>query len=62
MFETLRLGPGLRHGELAALAWDEVDLREGTVKVRRNLTAPGNFGPPKTQAGYRTVTLLGPAI
>lgn len=53
---------GIRHGELAALAWDEVDLKEGTVKVRRNLTALGTFGPPKTQAGYRTVTLLEPAI
>lgn len=53
---------GLRHGELAALAWEDVDLEAGTVSVCRNLTIIGTFGPPKTDAGYRTIKLLEPAL
>lgn len=53
---------GVRHGELAALAWEDVDLEAGTVNICRNLTAIGMFGPPKTAAGRRTITLLEPAL
>ena len=53
---------GLRHGELAALAWENIDLMAGTVNVKRNLNVLGMFGPPKTEAGIRTVALLQPAI
>jgi len=52
---------GVRHGELTALAWEDV-AENGTVHIRRNLTALGTFGPPKTEAGNRTITLLEPAI
>lgn len=34
----------------------------GTVSVRRNLTILGTFGPPKTDAGIRTIKLLAPAL
>ncbi len=40
---------GLRHGELAALAWEDVDLEKGIVNVRRNLTILDMFGPPKNK-------------
>lgn len=53
---------GLRHGELAALAWEDIDLEAGTVAVGRNLTILNTFGPPKTEAGTRTLTLLAPAL
>ncbi|AVR04050.1 tyrosine-type recombinase/integrase [Pluralibacter gergoviae] len=53
---------GLRHGELAALAWEDVNFEEGTVEVRRNLTGIGTFGPPKTDAGIRKIKLLEPAL
>ncbi|MDI9222078.1 DUF3596 domain-containing protein [Pantoea sp. EA-12] len=53
---------GLRHGELAALAWEDVDLDRGVIHIRRNLTSVKQFGPPKTNAGIRTVHLLKPAI
>lgn len=53
---------GLRHGELAALAWEYVDLDNGVIHVRRNLTSVQRFGPPKTHAGIRTIHLLEPAI
>ena len=53
---------GMRHGELCALAWEDIDLDAGKVSVQRNLTNKGVFGPPKTAAGNRTVTLLQPAL
>ncbi|SCL67507.1 Site-specific recombinase XerD [Micromonospora citrea] len=51
---------GLRWGELAALRRSDVDLAAGTVRVPRKLAALRNgmeFGPPKSEAGNRTVTL-----
>lgn len=53
---------GLRHGELCALSWSDVDLVKGEIHVSRNLTDKGLFVPPKTDAGIRTVTLLQPAL
>jgi len=53
---------GLRHGELAALAWEDIDLETGTVHVQRNLTVLGTFGPPKTESGDRKISLLQPAL
>lgn len=53
---------GLRHGELCALAWEDVDLEKGKIYVSRNVTQKGRFGPPKTKAGVRTITLLKPAL
>ncbi|MEI2712435.1 MAG: site-specific integrase [Nocardioides sp.] len=50
---------GLRVGELFALARRDVDLATRTLRVRRTLvrteTDPVAFGPPKTDAGRRTV-------
>lgn len=40
---------GLRHGELAALAWEDIDLEAGTATVCRNLTMIGTFGPPQNR-------------
>lgn len=56
------INAGTRHGEIAALAWDDVDLECGTVHIRRNLTGQGDFVPPKTLAGDRVITLLSPAL
>lgn len=56
------INAGTRHGEIAALAWDDVDLETGKVHIRRNLTAQGDFVPPKTKAGDRVITLLAPAL
>ncbi len=53
---------GLRHGELCALGWDDVDLVNGKIHVSRNLNNYDQFGPPKTSAGERTITLLEPAL
>lgn len=59
---TIAIFTGLRHGELTALAWEDVNLDKGELYVRRNQTNEGLFVPPKTEAGIRTVTLLQPAL
>lgn len=56
------INAGLRHGELAALAWEDIDLEAGKVRIQRNLTHQGDFVPPKTRAGEREITLLAPAL
>lgn len=54
---------GVRHGELVSLAWEDVDLKAGTLTVRRNLTSRGMFTLPKTDAGTdRVIHLVGPAL
>lgn len=54
------LGTGCRQGELLALGWDDIDLRKGTLTVRKSLspTAEGFVvKEPKTKNGRRTIAL-----
>ncbi len=53
---------GVRHGELSALAWEDVDATNWTVTVSRNYSLKGNFTLPKTNSGIRTIQLTKPAI
>ena len=57
---VLAVTTGLRQGELLGLKWDDVDLEEGTLRVRRTLTT-AKSGPvlaaPKTKGSRRTVRL-----
>lgn len=53
---------GLRHGEICALAWEDVNLEKGEIRISRNITNKGLFVPPKTAAGERTITLLQSAL
>ena len=56
---------GLRWGELAALRRCDVDLTQGAVRVPRKLAALRHgmeFGPPKSEAGNRTVALPRAAV
>ena len=59
---TIAVYTGLRHGELCSLAWEDIDLKNKTITVKRNLTNQNRFKVPKTRAGERTVNLLSPAI
>ncbi|EHM9309378.1 site-specific integrase, partial [Escherichia coli] len=53
---------GIRPGELCALGWEDIDLKNGTMIIRRNL-AKDRFTVPKTQAGTnRVIHLINPAI
>jgi integrase len=48
---------GLRIGELLGLRWEDVDLQERTLHVRRQWTRAGEYGPTKSAAGVRRVPL-----
>ena len=52
---------GLRTSELIALCWSDVDLKAGTVSVRRAWVM-GKMKVPKTKSGRRTVELVKPAL
>ncbi|MDR0219425.1 MAG: site-specific integrase [Enterobacteriaceae bacterium] len=59
---VLAINTGLRHGEICALAWEDIDTKDWTITIRRNLAVSGHFTPPKTEKGNRTVNLTTPAI
>ncbi|WP_438288144.1 tyrosine-type recombinase/integrase [Edwardsiella tarda] len=60
---SLAVYTGVRHGELVALAWEDIDLKVGTMTIRRNCTILGDFTLPKTDAGTdRVIHLIQPAI
>jgi integrase len=51
---------GMRRGEVLGLRWRDVDLERGRLSVRQQLVRNGDaigFGPPKTTAGRRMITL-----
>ena len=51
---------GLRIGEMLALRWDRVDLGRGRIDVVEGLTDLAGtitFGPPKTKAAVRSLTV-----
>jgi integrase len=57
---VVALHTGLRQGELLALRWEDVDIAEKTLIVRRTITKDGGkllIGPTKTAKGRRTVML-----
>lgn len=55
------LSLGLRHGELLALMWEDVDLEHGTVSVRHSLERQAGAGlrlcEPKSEKAKRTLRL-----
>ncbi len=62
---VLAVHTGLRQGELLGLKWEDVDLDEGTLQVRRTLTtAKGGsvLSAPKTKGSKRSVKLSESAI
>ena len=60
---SLAVYTGVRHGELVALAWEDIDLKAGTMTIRRNHTLTKEFTLPKTEAGTnRVINLIQPAI
>lgn len=68
-FFTVALDTGLRRGELIGLRWEDVDLLQRTICVRRSIGVhdrPGRQAlerslSPKTPAGERLVPILGGA-
>ncbi len=48
---------GLRLGELLGLQWQDIDLHEGVLHVRRQFTRLGEYAAPKTKAAIRRIPL-----
>jgi integrase len=62
---VLAIHTGLRQGELLGLKWDDVDLEDGSLQVRRTLTITKDgpvFTTPKTASSRRSVKLTRKAI
>lgn len=57
---TFLFWTGLRPGELASLAWEDIDLKKRIVKVVRNKSG-SIYKLPKTESSVREVELLEPA-
>ncbi|WP_371185654.1 tyrosine-type recombinase/integrase [Thalassotalea maritima] len=55
---TLLAWTGMRHGELKALAWEDIDFDGGIIHVKYNLTRKGKLKVAKTQAGIRKIEML----
>ena len=48
---------GLRASELRGLRWADVDLKRGEIHVRQRADRYNKIGPPKSEAGERTIPL-----
>lgn len=62
---VLAIHTGMRQGELLALKWQDIDLENATLSVRRTLTKRGGrllLGEPKTKKSIRTITLTECAV
>jgi len=55
---------GLRPEEIRGLCWSRVDFIGCTILIDQVIVdaSPNTFQPPKSQASYRTVDLVGPAM
>jgi integrase len=57
----LTIDTGMRTGEITGLKWADINLDKGVVTVDRQRQYVHGFGiitrPPKTEEGYRTITL-----
>jgi len=57
---VLAITTGMRQGELPALRWQDVDLENATISIRRTLTRDGGrvtMGEPKTKKRRRSIRL-----
>jgi integrase len=61
----LAVHTGMRQGEILALRWQDVDMENAVVSVRRTLTRNGGkiaFGEPKTKKSRRSIRLTPQAV
>jgi len=58
----LAIFAGLRASELRGLPWRCIDLKAGTVTVEQRADLKNVIGPPKSEAGHRTIPLPSSAI
>lgn len=61
LFAYWALYTGMRRGELLALDWSDVDIKDRTIRVSKSIYFNGNrpiVKAPKTESGIRTVPLM----
>lgn len=61
----IELATGLRRGELLGLKWEDIDLENGTIHVRRQVARINGEiveAPLKTKNSYRTVSIGADAV
>lgn len=65
-FLALAVVVGLRHGELLALHWQDIDFPQGTLSIHHSLTLTEDhhfvIGDPKTKTSERMILLPQPVI
>jgi integrase len=62
---VLAVTTGMRQGEMLALKWQDMDMENATLSVRRTLTRSGGrllLGEPKTKKSRRTIHLTEAAV
>lgn len=62
---VLAIHTGLRQGELLGLKWDDVNLDNGALQVRRSLSVTKDglaLSSPKTKVSSRSVQLTSEAV
>jgi integrase len=62
---VLAVHTGMRQGEMLALRWQDVDIENAVLSVRRTLTRRGGkvaFGEPKTKKSRRSIRLTPQAV
>jgi integrase len=62
---VLAVHTGMRQGEMLALRWQDVDIENAVLSVRRTLTRRGGkiaFGQPKTKKSRRSIRLTPQAV
>ncbi|WP_339722420.1 tyrosine-type recombinase/integrase [uncultured Paraglaciecola sp.] len=60
-FFQFAIWTGLRTGELLALRWQDIDLKNGLAHIRKNITL-GKEKEPKTKGSIRKIEMLPEAI
>ena len=56
-FVLTAITTGLRSSELRGLRWQDIDLATGTITVRQRADQWGEIGPPKSEAGKRSIPI-----
>jgi integrase len=56
-FVMVAIFAGLRASELRGLRWSDVDLKGRTITIAQRADKYGGLGPPKSEAGYRTIPI-----
>lgn len=62
-YQALLIFTGMRRGEVLALKWDDIDLANNVINVRRNVTYPRgcnnpHIGTTKTESGVREIPII----